>query len=131
MPARKAFAHFSAFKARGTTAAGIIHRALPAGAERDAAHPVVADAHPHRGISWLSRSVNPLQGRRQSLMEFEYDPEKSMSNRTKHGSDFIAAQRLWEGRVVGIESPRPPEMRYRCIGVIDGKHASKTDPRRR
>ena len=57
-------------------------------------------------------------------MEFEYDPEKSRSNRTKHGIDFIEAQRLWERPVVEIESPRPPEMRYLCIGVIDGNHWS-------
>lgn len=29
-------------------------------------------------------------------MEFEYDPEKSQTNKTKHGLDFDEAQRIWE-----------------------------------
>ena len=35
-------------------------------------------------------------------MEFEFDPEKSASNRQKHGIDFVEAQALWfdERRVV-------------------------------
>jgi len=57
-------------------------------------------------------------------MEFEYDPEKSASNLKKHGIDFIEAQRLWAGFVVEIEAPHPPEMRYLCIGTIDGEYWS-------
>ena len=29
-------------------------------------------------------------------MEFEFDPEKSASNKDKHGIDFIEAQALWQ-----------------------------------
>ncbi len=29
-------------------------------------------------------------------MVFEFDPVKSAGNRTKHGIDFVEAQRLWE-----------------------------------
>lgn len=29
-------------------------------------------------------------------MSFEYDPEKSAANKTKHGIDFEEAQALWE-----------------------------------
>jgi uncharacterized DUF497 family protein len=29
-------------------------------------------------------------------MQFEFDPNKSESNRIKHGIDFMQAQRLWE-----------------------------------
>jgi len=29
-------------------------------------------------------------------VEFEFDPEKSRSNKIKHGIDFEAAQQLWE-----------------------------------
>ncbi len=28
-------------------------------------------------------------------MEFEFDPEKSHANKSKHGIDFVAAQMLW------------------------------------
>ena len=28
-------------------------------------------------------------------MEFEFDPEKSQANQTKHGIDFLEAQLLW------------------------------------
>ena len=29
-------------------------------------------------------------------MDFEFDPEKSAANRTKHGIDFNDAQALWD-----------------------------------
>lgn len=29
------------------------------------------------------------------MMEFEFDPTKSDTNREKHGIDFVAAQMLW------------------------------------
>lgn len=29
-------------------------------------------------------------------MEFEYDPQKSQVNKTKHGLDFEEAQQIWE-----------------------------------
>jgi len=29
-------------------------------------------------------------------MEFEFDPDKSMSNKVKHGIDFVEAQALWQ-----------------------------------
>ena len=29
-------------------------------------------------------------------MDFEYDPAKSQSNKTKHGIDFQAAQAIWD-----------------------------------
>ena len=30
---------------------------------------------------------------------FDFDPQKSAINRTKHGIDFAEAQALWKGRV--------------------------------
>ena len=29
-------------------------------------------------------------------MDFEYDPEKSQTNKTKHGLDFEEAKQIWE-----------------------------------
>ena len=53
---------------------------------------------------------------------FEYDPNKSQSNREKHGLDFVEAQELWEvhhvvfvGRNVGGES------RQIIVGELRGR----------
>ncbi len=58
-------------------------------------------------------------------MEFEFDPEKSTSNRKKHGIDFVEAQALW-GDLDLIEIPlvTVDEPRYLVIGMIEGKHWS-------
>ncbi len=50
---------------------------------------------------------------------FEFDPQKSASNKSKHGIDFQAAQALWRGRVVeGPAQSKDGEMRYAIIGKI-------------
>jgi uncharacterized DUF497 family protein len=56
-------------------------------------------------------------------MEFEFDPDKSRSNRQKHGIDFIQAQSLWED-IDRIEIPArtQDEPRYMVVGKIAGKH---------
>ena len=58
-------------------------------------------------------------------MEFEFDEEKSESNRQKHGIDFVAAQELWEDKFY-IETPAntTDEERFLVIGLIKGKHYS-------
>jgi len=58
-------------------------------------------------------------------MEFEFDPEKSTSNRKKHGIDFVEAQAL-RGDLDLIEIPlvTVDEPRYLVIGMIEGKHWS-------
>lgn len=56
-------------------------------------------------------------------MKFEYDPNKSESNKHKHGIDFEEAQRLWDGLVVKVPSPGDyGEERFVVFGMIDGKH---------
>lgn len=56
-------------------------------------------------------------------MEFEYDPNKSASNKAKHGIDFEEAQRLWSSPVVSIAAKTVgDEVRIACLGLIDGKH---------
>ena len=47
-------------------------------------------------IGWLCRSIaigHKLN--RMKKLEFEFDPNKSQSNKNKHGIDFIEAQALW------------------------------------
>ena len=59
------------------------------------------------------------------MMSFEFDPAKSESNRTKHGIDFVEAQRLWKDPML-LEIPARTDDEPRClmIGLIDGKHWS-------
>jgi uncharacterized protein len=58
-------------------------------------------------------------------MSFEYDPDKSASNKIKHGIDFDEAQVLWDDpeRVV-VQAKNLVEPRYLVIGMINGKHWS-------
>lgn len=59
-------------------------------------------------------------------MEFEFDINKSESNREKHGIDFIEAQALWDDPDL-LEIPAvnvEDESRYLLIGKIGEKHWS-------
>lgn len=58
-------------------------------------------------------------------MPFEFDSEKSQSNREKHGLDFDEAQALWsdENRLE-IPAKTVDEPRFLVIGMIEGKHWS-------
>jgi len=59
------------------------------------------------------------------MMSFEFDPAKSESNRTKHGIDFVEAQRLWnDPMLLEIPAKTDDEPRYLMIGLIDEKHWS-------
>jgi uncharacterized protein len=60
-----------------------------------------------------------------TVMEFEFDPHKSESNRQKHGIDFVAAQDLWNDplRVV-IPVRTEDEERSLVIGTIGDKNWS-------
>ena len=56
---------------------------------------------------------------------FEFDLNKSESNQTKHGIDFVAAQRLWsDPMLLEIPAKTDDEPRFLVIGLIDGKHWS-------
>jgi uncharacterized DUF497 family protein len=58
-------------------------------------------------------------------MEFEFDPRKSQSNREKHGSDFVAAQAIWEDpALLEIPARTLDEPRWLVIGRIGRKHWS-------
>ncbi|RKX87591.1 MAG: BrnT family toxin [Spirochaetes bacterium] len=58
-------------------------------------------------------------------MEFEYDDIKSISNKKKHGIDFIEAQKLWNNDNKIIYPARSEtEERYILISTIENKHWS-------
>ena len=55
-------------------------------------------------------------------MAFEYDPNKSASNKIKHGIDFEEAQILWQdpNRLV-IPAKSDDELRFALLASSDGK----------
>jgi uncharacterized protein len=58
-------------------------------------------------------------------MEFEYDEDKSRSNLTKHGIDFVAAQALWDDPdLLEIRARTSDEPRYLVVGMIGSKYWS-------
>lgn len=55
-------------------------------------------------------------------MKFEWDTEKSRSNKAKHGIDFETAKELWlDGNCVEIHAPYPLEDRRIIIGKLKNK----------
>ncbi|MDD5285567.1 MAG: BrnT family toxin [Desulfuromonadaceae bacterium] len=55
-------------------------------------------------------------------MAFEFDPEKSVVNREKHGIDFVQAQAIWgDADYIEIPLKTGDEMRFMVIGMIEGK----------
>lgn len=56
-------------------------------------------------------------------MNFEFDPEKSDTNSTKHGIDFVEAQGLWnDPDLLEIPAKTTDEPRFLVIGKIGEKH---------
>ena len=56
-------------------------------------------------------------------MDFEFDPKKSDTNKSKHGIDFIEAQELWNDMdLLEIPAKTTDELRFLVIGKIDEKH---------
>jgi uncharacterized DUF497 family protein len=54
-------------------------------------------------------------------MEFEFDEEKSRSNKAKHGIDFVEAQALWgDSMLVEVPARTEDELRFLVVGTIDG-----------
>jgi len=55
-------------------------------------------------------------------MPFEWDDQKSLINREKHGIDFAAATSLWlDDERVEVELAFPDEKRWALIARIEGK----------
>ena len=59
--------------------------------------------------------------------EFEFDEQKSLKNKDKHGIDFKEAQRLWLDEKL-VEMPARPEgePRWLVVGKVGEKHWSAT-----
>jgi len=56
---------------------------------------------------------------------FEFDDHKSVSNKIKHGIDFIQAQTIWnDPDVLEITTKIKDEPRFLVIGRKDDKHWS-------
>ena len=53
-------------------------------------------------------------------MEFEFDEQKSRTNKGKHGIDFTEAQRIWDDPDrIEIPARTEDEARYLVVGKID------------
>lgn len=64
-------------------------------------------------------------------MEFEYDIDKSKTNKRKHGIDFIEIQEIWnDENLIEIPAKKVDEPRYITIGKIKEKHWSVIVTRR-
>ena len=58
-------------------------------------------------------------------MEFEFDFQKSESNKEKHGIDFYEAQALWDDPdIIEIPARTVDEPRFLVIGKISGTYRS-------
>jgi len=59
------------------------------------------------------------------MFAFEFDRNKSDSNRAKHGIDFVEAQALWDGPdLLEIPAKTNDESRYLVIGCFGSRHWS-------
>lgn len=64
-------------------------------------------------------------------MEFEFDAQKSRSNKGKHGIDFVEAQALWnDPDLLEIPLETDDEPRTLFVGRIEGTHWSAIVTRR-
>lgn len=52
-------------------------------------------------------------------MKFEFDENKSQSNRAKHGIDFVEVQALWaDEMLIEIQARTEDESRFVIVGRI-------------
>jgi uncharacterized protein len=57
------------------------------------------------------------------MYEFEFDPNKSLKNKEKHGINFIEGQELWQDiDLLEIRATTVDEERYVVIGKIGNKY---------
>ena len=56
-------------------------------------------------------------------MEFEFNPAKSVSNKRKHGIDFVESQALWnDPDRLEVPAKTVGEPRLMLVGRIDKRH---------
>jgi uncharacterized DUF497 family protein len=65
-----------------------------------------------------------------SILEFEWNPEKSESNLAKHGFDFEDASQIFYGPVLVRQSDRENEKRWIAIGCLQNKSIAVVVARR-
>lgn len=54
-------------------------------------------------------------------MEFEYDPLKSESNKSKHGIDFEEAKAIWDDEnAIQLDTVSSVEERFLTVGDVEG-----------
>lgn len=59
------------------------------------------------------------------MYSFEFDSQKSKSNKAKHGIDFDEAQYIWQDPdFIEVQAKSDDEPRYLVIGKIAEKHWS-------
>lgn len=59
------------------------------------------------------------------MYSFEFDDQKSRSNKTKHGIDFNEALLIWDDPdFLQVQAKSDDELRYLVIGKIAEKHWS-------
>ncbi len=57
------------------------------------------------------------------MLEFEFDPEKSLLNKEKYGIDFNEGQKLWEDvDLLEIKAKTTDEERFIVIGKIEQRY---------
>jgi len=57
-------------------------------------------------------------------VDFEFDPQKSKTNKAKHGIDFVEAQQLWKSKHVLLGAKDALERRYMVIARSGSEHWS-------
>jgi uncharacterized protein len=57
------------------------------------------------------------------MNDFDFDPKKNLSNVDKHGVDFAAAARIWDGYVFERQDGRKDygETRVIALGAVEGR----------
>jgi len=57
------------------------------------------------------------------MIEFEFDPAKSLRNKNKHGIDFTEGQGLWKDTdLLEIRARTVDEPRFIVVGRMEGRH---------
>jgi uncharacterized protein len=57
-------------------------------------------------------------------VDFEFDPQKSETNKAKHGIGFVEAQAIWKSKHILLGAKNALEKRYMVIGTIGSEHWS-------
>ena len=58
-------------------------------------------------------------------MDYEFDNSKSLSNKIKHGIDFVEVQKIWDDPDrIEIPARTEDESRYLLVGRIDSQYWS-------